>query len=145
MVIDVAEFIKCQTERAAHNNAESQCNQSIRPHSLGEVFDFFFFFIVTSLANSSNLALFSSCCFARQDGRLFKLWNVSRCGRVIMTYGGSDVTWKPQWDVKALLRRWNLKPATYISYTYNEDLISLMIFTSDCSNSPACFWSCQNQ
>ena len=42
-----------------------------------------------------------------------------------------DVTWKPQWDVKALLRRWNLKPATYISYTYNEDLISLMIFTSE--------------
>ena len=48
----------------------------------------FFFFFVTSLANSSNLALFSSCCFARQDGRLFKLWNVSRCGRVNMTDGG---------------------------------------------------------
>ena len=89
-VIEISGFIKCQTERAAHNNAESQCNQSIiRPHSLTRRgFWLFFFFIVTSLANSSNLALFSSCCFARQDGRLFKLWNVSRCGHVIMTDGG---------------------------------------------------------
>ena len=30
----------------------------------------------------------------------------------------SCCTWNPQCDVNALLRRWNLKPATYISYTW---------------------------
>ena len=34
---------------------------------------------------------------------------------VMLNADGETVTWNPQWDVKALLRRWNLKPATYIS------------------------------
>ena len=144
-VIEISGFIKCQTERAAHNNAESQCYQSIiRPQSLTRRGFWLFSSFLLPLWQTRRTWRCSPLAAS-----LARMVDFSNSGMfrdvVVLLWRMVDVTWKPQWDVKALLRRWNLKPATYISYTYNEDLISLTIFTSDCSNSPACFWSCQNQ
>ena len=117
--------LKWLAERATHKIAESQTSVlSSRMYDKKDVKTFSPLWQTRRIwrcsppaASLARLAGFSS---SGKFGLWYYLLTHDKIGAIVMLNAGGEktATWNPQWDVKALLRRWNLKPATYISYTW---------------------------